>query len=334
MVVIRVVRIHTKNTGGNLTMKFTSKLGFAAAIALGFNSFVPAFAAEQTANPTIANAGMSYYQAAYKDEQSLTSIIEKAFNKNLDEYEIKNTDNGIQFIMDDGLIDVQGIDLDKEGYQVVKMSMKSDLDKLKTNPNDVMSTNKEIVSIKNAVIEVRDNQAPTITAQDQIKTTENQVVDLDSFVSAQDNSGEVEVSFDHSIDFAKAGNYTVNIEAKDASGNVSTETMEVIVEKDDFYDRIAQAAIAQVGVYQDCTMLVTNALKAVGIDFHGWPAEYAQLGSFTDNPVPGDIIIYSGHVALYIGNGQAVHGGWLGNQTVISTVECTNALVGFVHVAH
>lgn len=331
---VRLVRIHTKNTGGNLTMKFTSKLGFAAAMALGFNSFVPAFAAEQTANPTIVNAGMSYYQAAYKDEQSLTSIIEKAFNKNLDEYEIKNTDNGIRYVMDDGLIDVQGIDLNKEGYQVVKMSMKSDLDKLKKNSNDLMSTNKEIVSIKNAVIEVRDEQAPTITAQDQVKTTENQVLDLNSFVSAQDNSGEVEVSFDHSIDFSKAGNYTVNIEAKDANGNVSTDTMEVVVEKDDFYDRIAQAAIAQVGVSQDCTMLVTNALKAVGINFHGWPAEYAQLGSFTDNPVPGDIIIYSGHVALYIGNGQAVHGGWLGNQTVISTVECTNPLVGFVHVAH
>lgn len=110
--------------------------------------------------------------------------------------------------------------------------------------------------------------------------------------------------------------------------------MKVVVEKDDFYDRIAQAALSQVGRYQDCTMLVTNALKAVGIDFHGWPEEYAQLGSYTNNPVPGDIIIYSGHVALYIGDGQAVHGGWLGNQTVVTSVECDKPLIGYVHVAH
>lgn len=97
------------------------------------------------------------------------------------------------------------------------------------------------------------------------------------------------------------------------------------------YQRIADAALAQVGVYQDCTMLVTNALKAVGINFHGWPAEYLSLGPVTNNPVPGDIIVYSGHVAIYIGDGKAVHGGYLGNQTVVWTVETGQPILGFVH---
>ena len=61
-------------------------------------------------------------------------------------------------------------------------------------------------------------------------------------------------------------------------------------------------------------------------------AAYLSLGTVTDNPVPGDIIVYSGHVAIYIGNGQAVHGGWLGNQTVISTVECDRPFIAYVHV--
>ena len=180
---------------------------------------------------------------------------------------------------------------------------------------------------------MRDEQAPVIEAQDTVTTYENSPVDLESLISASDNTGKVDLAIDQAVDFSNAGEYTVSISAKDQAGNTSEKTMNVIVEKDDFYDRIAQAAIAQVGTYQDCTMLVTNALKAVGIDFHGWPAEYAQLGSFTNDPVPGDIIIYSGHVALYIGNGQAVHGGWLGNQTGMSTVECSNAFVGYIHVA-
>ena len=95
---------------------------------------------------------------------------------------------------------------------------------------------------------------------------------------------------------------------------------------------IAAAALAQVGATQDCTMLVTNALRAVGINFHGWPENYLSLGTITSSPVAGDIIVYSGHVAIYIGNGQAVHGGWNGSQTVVASVSCDKALIGYVHV--
>ena len=85
---------------------------------------------------------------------------------------------------------------------------------------------------------------------------------------------------------------------------------------------IASAALAQLGVGQDCTALASNALAAQGIYFHGWPAEYMSLGSVTSNPQPGDLIYYDDagagvpHIAVYVGNGQAVHGGWKGGTTV------------------
>ena len=88
---------------------------------------------------------------------------------------------------------------------------------------------------------------------------------------------------------------------------------------------IASAALSQIGVNQDCTALATNALAARGIYFHGWPAEYMSLGSITSDPQPGDLIYYDDagagvpHIAVYVGGGQAVHGGWLGGQTVQST---------------
>ena len=88
---------------------------------------------------------------------------------------------------------------------------------------------------------------------------------------------------------------------------------------------IAEAALAQVGTTQDCTMLVTNALAANGIYYHGWPAGYLSLGTVTDDPQPGDLIYYAdggmgmAHIAVYIGNGQAVHGGYNGSETVVAS---------------
>ena len=92
---------------------------------------------------------------------------------------------------------------------------------------------------------------------------------------------------------------------------------------------IYQAALAQLGTFQDCTMLVTNALKAVGINFHDWPAGYMSLGTVVpaSQAQPGDLVYYANggmgaaHIAVYAGNGQAVHGGWNGNQTVLNTAN-------------
>lgn len=92
---------------------------------------------------------------------------------------------------------------------------------------------------------------------------------------------------------------------------------------------IAAAAYAQLGVSQDCTMLATNSLAAAGISFHDWPAGYLSLGSTVSaaQAVPGDLIYYAdggmgmAHIAVYIGNGQAIHGGYNGNSTVVAPAE-------------
>jgi peptidoglycan DL-endopeptidase CwlO len=92
---------------------------------------------------------------------------------------------------------------------------------------------------------------------------------------------------------------------------------------------IAAAAYAQLGVSQDCTALATNALAAVGINYHGWPAGYLSLGRTVSaaEARPGDLAYYQNggmgmaHIAVYVGNGQAVHGGWNGGTTALFSVN-------------
>jgi cell wall-associated NlpC family hydrolase len=92
---------------------------------------------------------------------------------------------------------------------------------------------------------------------------------------------------------------------------------------------VVAAALAQIGIPQDCTALVTKAIAAVGINFHGWPAGYLSLGHTVSasEARPGDLAYYANggtgmaHIAVYVGDGMAVHGGWNGGTTALATVN-------------
>src|SRR5690606_1807927 len=92
---------------------------------------------------------------------------------------------------------------------------------------------------------------------------------------------------------------------------------------------IVSAAYSELGVAQDCTDLVQNALAAVGLaerrDQGGYDHGTVSLSGFgyaiTDGQwAPGDILGWPGypHVAIYIGGGQAIHGG-MGGSTIVSS---------------
>lgn len=91
---------------------------------------------------------------------------------------------------------------------------------------------------------------------------------------------------------------------------------------------IANAALAQVGMAQDCTALVSRAIAAAGLTYTGM-VNLSSLGPVIPRSAgsPGDIIYYanggtgSPHIGIYIGGGRAVHGGWSGYSTVVAGVD-------------
>jgi len=85
---------------------------------------------------------------------------------------------------------------------------------------------------------------------------------------------------------------------------------------------ILASAYSQVGVNQDCTAMVEKALRSVGKSVGDLaPTQFFQYGTVVGAPAPGDLIITSGHVGVYAGNGQVVSGGVNGYSTEVHSIS-------------
>lgn len=116
---------------------------------------------------------------------------------------------------------------------------------------------------------------------------------------------------------------------------------------------IVQAALAQVGGNGKCSVVAETAIHAVGKS--AWiekvttfedgavltesslsPENFTKVGVSVDSSQmrPGDILYYAdggaggSHVAVYVGNNKAVHGGWLGNSIVVETIYVGGGVSG------
>lgn len=207
-----------------------------------------------------------------------------------------------------------------------------------------------VVNVYNIRIQIKDMDAPLIQfTADGVTIKDTDSFDIRDYFVVEDNvDADVNVMIEGEIEKSgnrlKAGEYQLTVKAQDASGNESSKNFTVTVEKTEtfqsstnYYNKntdvsgyagnsvVLNAAYSQLGRHQDCTALVSNSLAAAGVYFHGWPAEYFALGYTVSasEALPGDIIYYAdggsglAHVAIYAGNGQAIHGGWYGYDTVV-----------------
>ncbi|WP_347754334.1 NlpC/P60 family protein [Agrococcus sp. ProA11] len=102
---------------------------------------------------------------------------------------------------------------------------------------------------------------------------------------------------------------------------------------------IANAALSQVGVSQDCVAMVRKAIAAAGLPYSGMGSLF-NLGPTIPMSAasPGDVIYYAdggvgrAHIGIYIGGGRAVHGGWSGYNTVVAGVDIGGSAPVFIDI--
>ncbi|MFV0393653.1 MAG: C40 family peptidase [Coprobacillaceae bacterium] len=230
-------------------------------------------------------------------------------------------DYGSEFTVDSIATIVDNVD------EAVETTIEGTVDTKKEEIQEVKIISKDSTgntSEASVKVEVKDISGPQIVlSESSIQIDVNAPFDAKSYlISAIDNKdGDVLASVEATnVDTSVSGETTVTYSATDAAGNKGEATLTLKVGSTSNFQAVADAAIAQIGVNQDCTMLVTNSLKAIGIYHHGWPISYMSLGHVIsyEEAMPGDIIYYAdggqgvAHVAIYIGNGQSIHGGWHG----------------------
>ena len=209
-------------------------------------------------------------------------------------------------------------------------------------------------SVRNGIqIHVIDDEAPTITIGSLSTNRDYSLGVLRRQIKASDAvDGAVDVVLEKELGEYANGDYDVIARATDAAGNtaqtsfklhvtdVNTTVYTPVTAPNATAQAIVDEAFRLLGTYSDCTSLVENALNAASLTgrsySNGWSSLYNETiyrnGTVTDDPQPGDIIYYahnssntSSHVAVYIGNGMAIHGGWDGYTVAIFSAYVNGA---------
>lgn len=229
--------------------------------------------------------------------------------------------------------ETKAVTLSNVETEVVSTDVKAVVDETNTdNQAQVVSLDTEtsgtteVVNTLPSQDVVTPSQSETTPAQDNQTTVDQNTNTVDQNTNTQDQT---------TVD--------QNTNTADQIGTPSTDTS--------YQQRIADAALAQVGQHKWCTDVATDAVNAAGGQQIGtyWPSGYMNIGTvFTDRSqlIAGDLVYYQNdgnagsagvvvpdHVAVYVGDNTVVNGGWnYGPNVATSDIDTPSGTQYYIRV--
>lgn len=203
---------------------------------------------------------------------------------------------------------------------------------------------------------VKDLSAPVISLnQSSITVNAGENVDFNSYLESAVDNKDGDVKANVSIDapsVAKAGTKTATYIVTDAAGNKATASLSVKVNavakstnkkgtsgsaaSNNYGNSVLSAAYSRLGCPYvwgaegpnsfDCSGFVKWCYARVGVSLPHSSSAQKNAGTqiSISQAQPGDILWKSGHVGIYIGNGQYIHAPRAGDVVKISSVSSSN----------
>ena len=169
------------------------------------------------------------YKVEYQDADSMKSVFKKELHKKYANVEFKKkTKNVSVYESKNYKVKVKDLDIDAIGKQTISIE-----------GENKQTSEKHSVEVK---VKVQDTTAPEITCEDVLTVEQNEVFDINSHVSLNE---EGTIQLTDNINTADVGTFTTTIKAKDTAGNVSEKNITVnlaVKTKDNGYQYATQKA--------------------------------------------------------------------------------------------
>ena len=155
------------------------------------------------------------YKVEYQDADSMKSVFKKELHKKYANVEFKKkTKNVSVYESKNYKVKVKDLDIDAIGKQTISIE-----------GENKQTSEKHSAEVK---VKVQDTTAPEITCEDVLTVEQNEVFDINSHVSLNE---EGTIQLTDNINTADVGTFTTTIKAKDTAGNVSEKILQFMLKR-------------------------------------------------------------------------------------------------------